>query len=346
MIDKNWKEIVRPNKLEIVESTHTETYARFNASPLERGYGVTIGNSLRRILLSSIYGSAIIGVTFDDSLGVLHEFSNISGVYEDVTDIILNLKKVVLKMHTDKPQVVTLEKTGPGVVTAADIDTGGHIDIINPDQVIATIEKDITLKMQMRVDWGCGYVPAELNKEKIDAEGWIAIDSVFSPVRRVALNVTPTIVGRRTDYDRLAMEIWTNGVVTPDDALAYGAKILKEYMDVFINFDEEQYESAEDEAAEDENKVNPHLFRTVEELELSVRSANCLKNANMTYIYELVQKSEAELLKTKNFGRKSLEEIKEKLGKMDLTIGMSLPELPSEDEIEKIRKRMEEEESK
>lgn len=345
MIEKNWKEIIRPNKLEIVESTKTDTYTRFNAQPLERGFGVTIGNSLRRILLSSIYGSAITGVKFDDSLGVLHEFSSISGIYEDVTDIILNLKSVVLRMHTDEPQVVTLEKQGPCTVTAADIDAGGNIDIINPEQVIATIESDTTFKMEMRVDWGRGYVPAELNKEQIDIEGWIAIDAIFSPVRRVALNVTPTIVGRRTDYDRLALEVWTNGVVSPENSLAYAAKILKEYMNVFINFQEEELDRVEEEA-EGSEMLNENLFRTVEELELSVRSANCLKNANMTYIYELVQKSEAELLKTKNFGRKSLEEIKEKLDKMGLHIGMKLPELPSTEEIELRRKKMEEEESK
>ncbi|HNR50877.1 MAG: DNA-directed RNA polymerase subunit alpha [Bacteriovoracaceae bacterium] len=345
MIEKNWKEIIKPGKLEIVEGTFTNTYARFNAQPLERGFGVTIGNSLRRILLSSIYGSAIIGVRFDESLGVLHEFSSIPGIYEDVTDIILNLKKVILKMHTDKPQVVSLEKTGPCEVTAGDIATGGNIDVINPDQHIATIENDMTLKMEMRVDWGRGYVPAEINKEKIDTHGWIAIDAIFSPVRRVSFNVTPTIVGRRTDYDRLSLEVWTNGVVTPDDALAYAAKINKEYMDSFINFQEEELERQAS-VDEKEKDLNNNLFRTVEELELSVRSANCLKNANMTYIYELVQKSEAELLKTKNFGRKSLEEIKEKLAKMGLHIGMKIPNLPSPDEIEERRKRMEEEESK
>ncbi|MDT8273875.1 MAG: DNA-directed RNA polymerase subunit alpha [Desulfomonilia bacterium] len=345
MIDKNWKEIIKPGKLEIVEDTFTDTYGRFNAQPLDRGFGVTIGNSLRRILLSSIYGSAIIGVRFDEALGVLHEFSSISGIYEDVTDIILNLKKVVLKMHTDKPQTLKLEKKGPCSVFAGDIDTGGKIDIINPEQLIATIEDSMTVKMELKVDWGRGYVPAEINKEKIDSHEWIAIDAIFSPVRRVSFNVTPTIVGRRTDYDRLSLEIWTNGVVKPDDALAYAAKIQKEYMDTFINFQENEIEQeALDE--EEEKELNNNLFRTVEELELSVRSANCLKNANMAYIYELVQKSEQELLKTKNFGRKSLEEIKEKLAKMGLHIGMKLIDLPSPDEIEARRKKMEEEESK
>ena len=203
----------------------------------------------------------------------------------------------------------------------------------------------MTIKMEMRVDWGRGYVPAEVNKEEIDAQGWIAIDAIFSPVRRVSFNVTPTILGRRTDYDRLSLEVWTNGVVTPDDALAYAAKINKEYMDSFINFHEEDLEQ-EVEEEEKEKELNNNLFRTVEELELSVRSANCLKNANMTYIYELVQKSEAELLKTKNFGRKSLEEIKEKLAKMGLHIGMNITDLPSPDEIEERRRKMEEEESK
>ena len=345
MIEKNWKEVVQPSKLEIVESTHSDTYARFNAQPLERGFGVTIGNSLRRILLSSIYGSAIIGVKFEESLGILHEFSSIPGVYEDVTNILLNLKMVVLRMHTDKPQIVNLEKKGPCTVTAGDIDTGANIDVINPELIIATIEGNTTLNMEMQVEWGRGYVPAELNKERVQGEGWIAIDAIFSPVRRVSFNVTPTIVGRRTDYDRLALEVWTSGVVKPEDALAYAAKIQKEYMNVFINFQEDEIEKKV-EAEKSETILNENLFRTVEELELSVRSANCLKNAHMTYIYELVQKTETELLKTKNFGRKSLEEIKEKLAKMGLHIGIKLPNLPSQEEIEARRRKMEEEESK
>jgi DNA-directed RNA polymerase subunit alpha len=345
MIEKNWKEVVQPSKLEIVESTHSDTYARFNAQPLERGFGVTIGNSLRRILLSSIYGSAIIGVKFEESLGILHEFSSIPGVYEDVTNILLNLKMVVLRMHTDKPQIVNLEKKGPCTVTAGDIDTGANIDVINPELIIATIEGNTTLNMEMQVEWGRGYVPAELNKERVQGAGWIAIDAIFSPVRRVSFNVTPTIVGRRTDYDRLALEVWTSGVVKPEDALAYAAKIQKEYMNVFINFQEDEIEKKV-EAEKSETILNENLFRTVEELELSVRSANCLKNAHMTYIYELVQKTETELLKTKNFGRKSLEEIKEKLAKMGLHIGIKLPNLPSQEEIEARRRKMEEEESK
>jgi len=295
MIEKNWKEIVQPGRLEIVESTHTEKYARFNAQPLERGFGVTIGNSLRRILLSSIYGSAIIGVKFDESLKVVHEFCSIPGILEDVTNIILNLKKVVLRMHTDKPQLVTLEKKGPCVVTAGDIETGANIDVINPDQVIATIENNSVLKLEMRVEFSRGYVPAELNKEKIDAQGWIAIDSIFSPVLRVSFNVTPTIVGRRTDYDRLSLEIWTNGVVKPEDALAFAAKIQKEYMNIFINFQEDEIER-KIEAEKAEKGINENHFRTVEELERSVRSANCLKNASMTYIYARVKKTEAGLL--------------------------------------------------
>jgi DNA-directed RNA polymerase subunit alpha len=345
MIEKNWREIVKPKQLEIEEGTRTSTYARFNAQPLERGFGVTIGNSLRRTLLSSIYGSAIIGVKFDESLGVLHEFSTMPGVVEDVTDIILNLKKVVLQMHSGKSQIVKLEKKGPCVVTAGDIDPGGQIEILNPEQVIATIEGKKTLKMEMRVEWGKGYVPAELNKEKIDAAHWIPIDAIFTPVRKVSFNVTPTIVGRRTDYDRLVMEIWTSGVVTPEDALAYAAKIQKECMNIFINFQESEVEAGADDESLDAG-LNQNLFRTVEELELSVRSANCLKNAKMMYIYELVQKTEAELLKTKNFGRKSLEEIKEKLAKMGLHIGMKIPNLPSPDEIEDRRRKLEEEESK
>ncbi|MEA3223913.1 MAG: DNA-directed RNA polymerase subunit alpha [Thermodesulfobacteriota bacterium] len=345
MIEKNWREIIKPKELEVEEGTQTNTYVRFNVQPLERGFGVTIGNSLRRILLSSIYGSAITAVRFDDSLGVLHEFSSIPGIIEDVTDIILNIKRVVLCMHTGKSKIVNLEKKGPCEVKAGDIDTGGNIDIINPDQTIATIEGNVSLKMEIRVEWGRGYAPAELNKEKIDVEGWIPIDASFSPVKKVSFNVTPTIVGRRTDYDRLVIEVWTNGVVIPGEALAYAAKIQKEYMDTFINFQEDAIESEEEEEEKEED-LNQNLFRTVEELELSVRSANCLKNASMIYIYELVQKTEAELLKTKNFGRKSLEEIKEKLAKMGLHIGVKIPNLPSSEEIEERRRKMEEEESK
>ncbi|RLA98689.1 MAG: DNA-directed RNA polymerase subunit alpha [Deltaproteobacteria bacterium] len=344
MIEKNWKELIRPDRLDIVEDTHTDKYGRFDVQPLERGFGVTIGNSLRRVLLSSIYGSAIIGVKFDDNLGVLHEFSSIPGILEDVTDIILNLKKVNLRMHSGGSQVVKIDKKGPSEVKAGDIDTGGNVDVIDPDVHIATIEGDTTFKIEMLVEWGRGYVPAEINKEKIEGEGWIPMDAIFSPVRRVSFHVTPTIVGRRTDYDRLSMEIWTNGVVKPEDALAFAAKIVKEYMNIFINFEEGSVEAQQEEQKEPE--LNKNLFRTVDELELSVRSANCLKNAKMVYIYELVQKSEAELLKTKNFGRKSLEEIKEKLAKMGLHIGMKLPDLPPIEEIEARRRELEEEESK
>jgi DNA-directed RNA polymerase subunit alpha len=297
---------------------------------LERGFGITIGNALRRIMLSSLQGAAITSVKID---AVLHEFSTIPGVREDVTDLILNLKEVRLKLHGEEPKTIEVDKVGQGTVTAGDFTCPPEVEILNPEQHIASLSKDGRLHMEMQVKSGKGYVPAERNVEEDAAIGVIPMDAIFSPIRRVNYVVSQARVGQITDYDKLTMEIWTDGSVMPEDALAYAAKILKEQMTIFINFDEEpEVEPKEEE--EEEPKLNDNLFRSVDELELSVRSANCLKNANIRLIGELVQKTEAEMLKTKNFGRKSLNEIKEILTEMGLVLGMKLENFPSRDEIE------------
>lgn len=314
----NWRELIKPNGIEI--SASSPSYGKFVCEPLERGYGVTIGNALRRILLSSIHGAAIVSTKID---GVMHEFSAISGVLEDVSELILNLKEVRLRMADSQPRGIRIEAHGEGVVKAGDIITDGGVEILNPDQYIATLSKDAVLNMTMMVKVGKGYVPAELNKEEDDPAGTMPIDAVFSPIKRVKYVVGNARVGQRTDYDKLTLEVWTDGSVLPEDATAFAAKILKEQMSIFINFDEEP-EPEPEEPAEEEEPLNENLFRSVEELELSVRSANCLKNANIRYIGELVQRTEQEMLKTKNFGRKSLNEIKEVLVEMGLNLGMEL----------------------
>lgn len=321
---KNWRELIRPRRIDIQQDSYTNSYGKFVCEPLERGFGVTIGNSLRRILLSSLQGAAIVSVKFD---GVLHEFSTIPGVQEDVTDIILNLKEVKLKLLEGEEAVVHLAKEGEGPVTAADIDTHGLVEILNPELQIATLNKEAKLHMEMVVRCGKGYVPAEGNKTKEMDVGVIAIDAIFSPIQKVNFVVTNARVGQITDYDKLTLEVWTDGSLLPEDAVAYGAKILKEQMTPFINFEEEP-EPVEDEEDEEEEKLNENLFRPVSELELSVRSANCLKNANIRLIGELVQKSEQEMLKTKNFGRKSLNEIKSILEEMGLSLGMEVENFP------------------
>lgn len=317
---KNWRGLVRPRYLEVEKETLTANYGKFDARPLERGYGVTIGNSLRRILLSSLQGAAVTSVKIDD---VLHEFSTLPAVREDVANIILNLKELRLKHHGDRDETITLDVKGEKVVTAADIKTSQNIEILNPDLHIATLGPTGKLKMEMMVKLGKGYVPAERNKEEGLPAGAIPVDSIFTPITRVTYNVTNARVGQRTDYDRLVMEVWTDGSVKPDDAVAYAAKILKEQLQIFINFDE-TFEPEEEVFIEEEPKLNSNLYRKVDELELSVRSANCLQNANIKYIGELCQKSEGEMLKTKNFGRKSLNEIKEILTTMGLSLGMQV----------------------
>lgn len=326
----NWREAIVPEKVEV---TSTPTYGEFVCEPLERGYGITIGNALRRTILSSLYGAAIVSVRFE---GVMHEFSVIPGVLEDVSEIVLNLKEIRLKVSDPDPGPLTVEVKREGAVTAADIvSTDGRCEVRNPDAHIATLAANAELKMSMTVKVGKGYALSEANKDENAPIGTIPIDAVFSPIKRVNYVVGNARVGQRTDYDKLTLEIWTDGSLLPEDAIAYAAKILKEQMTIFINFDEE-IEPEPDAKAEEQMKpkFNENLYRSVEELELSVRSANCLKNAEILKIYQLVSKTEAEMLKTKNFGRKSLNEIKEVLAEMDLSLGMKLEGFvpPEEDE--------------
>ncbi len=331
MFEKNWQELIKPSKIEIEKKE--PGYIKFFTEPFERGYGITIGNSLRRVLLSSIMGSAITSVWID---GVDHEFSTVRGVQEDVTELILNLKKVVLRMSDDKPRVIKIDKKGGGEVKAGDIVHEGGVEIINSDHHIANLSEDSRLYIEMKIKVGRGYIPAEQNRSDDDPVGTIPVDAIFAPIKKVSYNVTPARVGFRTDYDKLTMEIWTNGSVTPLDALSFAAKILKEQMRVFISFDDlEDMESGEDKSV-DKQSFNENLYRSVDELELSVRSANCLKNADIKYIGELVQKTEQEILMTKNFGRKSLNEIKEILSCMGLRLGIKVDNFPSREDLDKI----------
>ena len=331
MFEKNWQELIKPTKIEIEKKENN--YIKFSTEPFERGYGITIGNSLRRVLLSSIMGAAITSVWID---GVDHEFSTVRGVQEDVTELILNLKKVVLKMTDDKPKVIKIDKKGGGEVTADDITHEGGVETVNPDHHIANLGEEARLYIEMKVKVGRGYVPADQNRDEGDPIGTIPVDAIFSPIKKVSYNVTPARVGFRTDYDKLTMEIWTNGSVNPLDALSFAAKIIKEQMRVFISFEDlEDMEAGEDKVL-DKQSFNENLYRSVDELELSVRSANCLKNADIKYIGELVQKTEQEILMTKNFGRKSLNEIKEILSCMGLRLGIKVENFPSREELDKI----------
>jgi DNA-directed RNA polymerase subunit alpha len=319
-----WHSLIRPKRIEVDENTHTKLYGEFICQPLERGFGITLGNALRRVLLSSIQGSAIVSVKID---GVLHEYSTVPGVKEDVTDIVLNLKGVRLKLHQDGPRIVQIDTSKEGAITAADILMDGTVEILNPDHYIATLSGNHRLKMEIVVKTGKGYVPARKERALDQPEGTINMDAVFSPIKKVNYTVTHARVGQIADYDRLVMEVWTDGSVLPEDALAYAAKILKGQLDIFINFDDVDEEVQHEEVVEKES-INENLRRHVDDLELSVRSANCLKNAGINLIGELVQKTEAEMLKTKNFGRKSLNEIKEILSEMGLSFGMKLDILP------------------
>lgn len=329
-MQKNWRDLIRPKKLEVEKETLTGTYGKFVAEPLERGFGVTIGNALRRILLSSLQGAAITSVKID---GVLHEFSSIPGVKEDVSDIILNLKQVRLKIHGEGAKTLRIKGTSPGVVKAGDIICDPSVEVLNPDQPIATISKDAKFECELTASTGKGYVPSERNKLPEQPIGTIPIDSIFQPVTRVNFNVTHARVGQRTDYDKLVLELWTTGALDPQNAMAIAAKILKDQLSVFITFEEEG-EEGQIEKAESKPQFNENLFKTVDELELSVRSANCLKNADIKYIGEMVQKTEQEMLRTKNFGRKSLNEIKEILHGMDLDFGMKLDGFPSRKDLD------------
>jgi DNA-directed RNA polymerase subunit alpha len=333
MVQKSWKDLIRPKRLEAEKETLTPFYGKFAAEPLERGFGITVGNSLRRILLSSLQGAAITSVKID---GVLHEFSTIPGVKEDATEILLNLKEVRLKLHTEGAKTIRIKADGPKEVKAGDIITGEAVEILNPDHHIATLSRDAKLSVEMVIKTGRGYVPAERNKEENQPIGAMAIDSIFSPIKKVNYTVTNARVGQITDYDKLTLEVWTDGSIAPEEAVAHAAKILKEQLAIFITFEEEE-EAEGTKEPEDSQLLNENLFRSVDELELSVRSANCLKHANIKYIGDLVQKTEAEILATKNFGRKSLNEIKEILTDMGLSLGMKIDNWPPrrlEDEAE------------
>jgi DNA-directed RNA polymerase subunit alpha len=334
-MQKSWKDLIRPKRLEVEKETLTPFYGKFTAEPFERGFGITIGNSLRRILLSSLQGAAITSVKID---GVLHEFSAIPGTKEDITEIILNLKEVRLKLHTEGSKTIRVKAEGPKVLKAGDILTGDAVEILNPDHYIATLSRDGKLSMEIMVKVGRGYVPAERNKEENQPIGTIPMDAIFSPIKKVNYTVTNARVGQITDYDKLTMEVWTDGSLNPEEAVAHAAKILKEQLSIFITFEEEEEaEMSYPEDEEEKEALNENLLRSVDELELSVRSANCLKHANIKLIGDLVQKTEAEILATKNFGRKSLNEIKDILSEMGLNLGMRLDNWPpkkSEEEME------------
>jgi DNA-directed RNA polymerase subunit alpha len=328
----NWREIIMPEKVQI--DTQTPTYGKFVWEPLERGFGITIGNALRRIILSSLCGSAIVSVKFD---GVMHEFTTIPGILEDVSEIILNLKNVRVKMEDPEPKTIEINAEGESVVTAGDIiSPDGRVEIMNPQKHIATLSEGAKLKAIMMVKAGKGYSLADSNKDPEAPVGTIPIDAVYSPIKRVNYLIGNARVGKKTDYDKLTMEVWTDGSVTPESAIAFAAKILKEQMSVFINFDEGLEPAPPKKSMDDSGKpFNDNLYLDVDELELSVRSANCLRNANITKIYQLVQKTESEMLKTKNFGRKSLNEIKELLSDLGLSLGMNLDGFkPPEDNVE------------
>jgi len=338
---KNWRDLIAPKGLEVEQETLTSEYGKFTVEPLEIGYGVTLGNALRRVLLSSLQGAAITSLHVD---GIQHEFSTIPGVVEDVTRIVLNMKGVRLKLFVDKPKTLSLDIRGTDKqdVTAGDIITDHDVKILNPDHHIATLNEDAVLKMTLTAETGKGYVPAGQAEEKQKFPlGTIVIDGVFSPIKKMTYVVSNARVGQQTDYDKLTIQIWTDGSVTPDDALAYGAKILKEQLSVFINFDESCEPPVEEEVESEAPKpvVNENLYRSVGELELSVRSANCLKNADISLIGELVQKTEAEMLTTKNFGRKSLNEIKDILSQMGLSLGVKVTNFDPEN-AEMIKKVM------
>jgi len=335
VIQKNWQELIKPNKLNIEPGDDPARKATIVAEPLERGFGLTLGNALRRVLLSSLHGAAVTSVQID---GVLHEFSSIPGVREDVTDIVLNIKNLAVKLHSEGPRRMTLRAEGPGPVTAGQIEMGPDIEVMDPDLVICHLDQAAKVMMELTVDSGKGYVAADRNRPEDSPIGLIPVDAVFSPVRKVAYRVENTRAGQILDYDKLTIDVETDGTVTPDDAVAFAARILQDQLQLFINFEEPREEVA---AVEPEQpRFNRNLLRKVDELELSVRSANCLKNDNIIYIGDLVQKTEAEMLRTPNFGRKSLNEIKEVLAQMGLHLGMEVSEWPPEN-IDEMAKQME-----
>ena len=329
----NWQQMITPERVQI--DTAKQSYGKFVCEPLERGFGITTGNALRRIILSSLYGAAIVSVKFDD---VMHEFATVPGVLEDVSEIILNLKEVRLRVADPEPKTIRIEAEGEKTITAADIiSDDGRCEVLNPDQHIATLNEKAKLNIDMVVKVDKGYSLAKENKDPEAPVGTIPIDAVFSPIKRVVYTVGQARVGQKTDYDNLTLEVWTDGSISPENAVGYAAKIMKEQMAIFINFDEHAFPEPSKDGEKPEPRFNENLYRSVEELELSVRSANCLKNADIVKIYQLVSKNEGEMLKTKNFGRKSLNEIKEVLAEMDLSLGMELEEFepPEEEVVEK-----------
>jgi len=336
---KNWRDLIKPSRLQIDADTLSDSYGKFVAEPLERGFGTTLGNSLRRILLSSLQGAAITSMRIKD---VQHEFSSVTGVTEDVTDILLNLKGVKVRLHGHDARNIRIVQKSAGAVKAGDIITDGNVEILNPDHHIATCGKEADLEIDMTVAMGKGYVPSERNRDEDAPVGTIAIDAIFTPIQKVNYTVSNARVGQMTDYDKLTLEVFTDASVRPDDAVAYASKILKEQLQVFINFDESDEPQIEvpDEVG---TRINENLYRSVEELELSVRSANCLKNAQINMIGELVQRSEAEMLKTQNFGRKSLNEIKDILSEMGLTLGMKTEGFPDPEYLKLIQQGQDEE---
>lgn len=334
---KNWRDLIRPKRLEASELT--DTYGKFVAEPFERGFGTTLGNSLRRVLLSSLQGAAITSVRIKN---VPHEFTSVPGVTEDVTDIILNLKGVKVRLHGTETRNVRIVQKGPGVVRASDLITDNNVEVLNPDHHIATCGEETDLEIDMTVSMGKGYVAAERGRDDSAPVGTIPIDAIYSPIVKVNYSVSNARVGNMTDYDKLTLEVYTDGSVSPDDSVAYAAKILKEQLQIFINFDEDEEPLVFEEETE-KYKINENLYRSVEELELSVRSANCLKNAQINLIGELVQRSEAEMLKTQNFGRKSLNEIKDILNDMGLSLGMKIDTFPDPEYMKLIRKGQDDE---
>ena len=334
-LERNWDDLIKPRKIDIDPGIDKKRFATIVAKPLERGFGLTLGNALRRVLLSSLQGAAVTCVQIE---GVLHEFSSIPGVREDVTDIILNIKALALQMDSSQPHKIHLKADKPGLVTAKMIDGGGHVEVMNPDLPICTLDKDAKLSMELTVDQGKGYASAEQNRNEMLPIGAIPIDSIFSPVRRVFYKVENTRVGQDTDYDKLSLSIETNGTISPENAVALAARILTSQMETFINFKEPKAPKKEIPLQEKTPFDNSNLFRKVDEMELSVRSANCLKNDEILYIGDLVQKSESDMLKTPNFGKKSLDEIKAILTDMGLSLDMAIPDWPPENIAELAKK--------
>jgi DNA-directed RNA polymerase subunit alpha len=334
-IQRNWQELIKPTKLDIVSGSDNARLASVVAEPLERGYGLTLGNALRRVLLSSLQGAAVTAIQID---GILHEFSSLPGVREDITDFVLNVKEIAIKMNSEGPKRLSLSKQGPGAVVAGDIKVTGDIEVLNPELVICHLDDGAEINIEFTVNTGKGYVPADRNRPEDAPIGYIPVDALFSPVRRVSYKVDATREGQVLDYDKLTLQVETNGAISPEDAVAYAARILQDQLTVFVNFEEPSKEKAQDSVPE--LAFNPALLKKVDELELSVRSANCLKNDNIVYIGDLIQKTEAEMLRTPNFGRKSLNEIKEVLAQMGLHLGMDVANWPPEN-IDDLAKRYE-----